>query len=113
MTMPLSGLIRGREFDGYQEGLRARSASGQVTYDLTYCQPSDDSAMWLDLERDGRLGRLTVWESGLCDVSLFDEEGRETYLHYRLKCEIDFHRLLESFFLHFLDGRPLPESEIK
>jgi hypothetical protein len=69
---PLKNLISGRGFDRFQPGLESRFAAYRLQYVLTYCEPSDNSAMRLDFETTKLLGRVTVWESGECDMEAID-----------------------------------------
>ncbi|MBD2603586.1 hypothetical protein H6G81_03340 [Scytonema hofmannii FACHB-248] len=69
---PLTQLILERGFDRFQSGLRSRFAAYRLEYTLTYCEPSDNSAMRLDFESSLHLGRVTVWESGACEMDILE-----------------------------------------
>ena len=57
---PLKNLISGRNFDRFQPGLKSRFAAYRLQYTLTYCEPSDNSAMRLDFETMQLIGRVTA-----------------------------------------------------
>src|SRR4051794_39488249 len=59
---PLTELISGLGFDKYQPGLTSRFAAYRFAYKLTYCEPTDNTAMRLDFESPLHLGRVTAWE---------------------------------------------------
>lgn len=105
---PLSNLIKERGFDRFQDGLKARFYSYQ--YELTYGKITTKSAMWIDFENSNQFGRMTIWESGECDIEVLDIESRKQsfWKHYDLKDEEEFHHLLAQFFLYFRDGKELP-----
>jgi hypothetical protein len=109
-TYPLSNFIRNRLFDRYQDGLESRFAAYKFKYQLTYCEPSNNSAMNLDFEYKKPAGRMTVWESGECDLEVMEMETNKSILwkHYQLSDEKAFHELLANFFLYFRDGKNLP-----
>lgn len=110
-TQPLSELIRNRGFDRYQGGLDSRFRAYKFEYQLTYGEPSDNSAMYVDFAYQNQQGRMTVWESGECDLEVLDSQTGQNILckHYELKEERDFHLLLANFALYFRDGKNLPE----
>ena len=69
--------------------------------------------MWIDFEDDTQMGRMTVWESGFCDIEVYDIETAKLLLwkHSELRNESDFHQRLADFFLYFRDGKELPEGD--
>lgn len=67
-----SDLISGRGFDRFQSGLVARFEAAGINYSVTYGQPTSKSAMWLDFETEDAIGRVTLWESGECDMEVLD-----------------------------------------
>jgi hypothetical protein len=104
----LSNLIRERGFDRFQDGLKARFYAYQ--YELTYGEITSNSGMWIDFENSTQMGRMTVWESGECDIEVLNSEsGKQLFWkHYELPDEIEFHQCLANFFLYFRDGKELP-----
>ena len=66
--------------------------------------------MYIDFEYASQTGRMTVWESGDCDLEVVENERGETVLrkHYDLKDQDEFHDLLARFFLYFRDQKVLP-----
>ena len=66
--------------------------------------------MSIDFEDSNQIGRMTVWESGECDIEVLeiDTENRLFWKHYEIKSEREFHKLLADFFLYFRDGKELP-----
>jgi hypothetical protein len=109
-SYPLKNLIRYRTFDRYQQGLESRFGAYKFDYQLTYCKPSNNSAMLLDFSYKDLIGRMTVWESGECDLEVTEKETGKSILwkHYQLNDEGAFHQLLADFFLYFRDGKNLP-----
>lgn len=109
-SYPLSELIRNRSFDRYQDGLESRFAAYKFKYQLTYCEPSDNSALRIDFGYKNQEGRMTVWETGECDLEVLDSKAGQNVLwkHYQLKNEDEFHHMLAQFALFFRDGKPLP-----
>lgn len=107
---PLSNLIRNHSFDRFQGGLESRFAAYKFKYRLTYCEPSDNCAMYLDFDYENLIGRMTVWESGACYLEVLESETGKSVLdkHYQLNDEREFHQLLADFFLYFRDGKNLP-----
>ena len=107
---PLTDLIRNRSFDRFQDGLKARFAAYQFIYELTYGEHTDNSAMYLDFEDKNLMGRMTVWESGFCDLEVIEIETAKQifWRHYQLHDERAFHQLLADFFLFLRDGKELP-----
>ncbi|MEO6473605.1 hypothetical protein [Luteolibacter sp.] len=85
-------LISGRGFDSYQSGLVARFKAHRIDYSVTYGAPSPKSAMWLDFETDDAIGRVTLWESGECDMEVLDATTGGDLLreHYEFKTTEEF-----------------------
>jgi hypothetical protein len=69
---PLSDLISGRGFERYQPGLRSRFGANRFRYEVTYCEPTDNPAVRIDLDSAVHIGRMTAWESGECDLEVLD-----------------------------------------
>jgi len=65
-------LVSGHQFDRYQTGLISRWRARSIGYELTYGTPTAKSAMWLDFTTDQAIGRVTLWESGECDMEVID-----------------------------------------
>ena len=109
-SYPLSELIHNRKFDHYQDGLESRFAAYKFKYQLTYCEPTDNCAMFLDFEYKNQEGRMTVWETGTCYLEVLDSKTGKAVVdkHYQLNDEKEFHSLSAEFFLYFRDGKKLP-----
>jgi hypothetical protein len=103
---PLKKLISGRGFDRSQPGLESRFAAYRLQYVLTYCEPSDNSAMCLDFETKKLMGRVTVWESGDCEMEAIDiESGKHAfYEHHQCNNEMEFHRTLAKLVVYMRDA---------
>ena len=103
---PLKNLISGRGFDRFQSGLKSRFSAYRMQYSLTYCKPSDNSAMRLDFETMKLLGRVTVWESGHCDMEVIDVESGDFvfYEHHKFSDEIEFHRTFPKLVVYMRDA---------
>lgn len=69
-------LITGRKFDLFQSGLEARFNENRIGYKITYGEPTAKPVMWMDYETDSAIGRVTLWESGECDMEVVDAESR-------------------------------------
>lgn len=105
-NQPLKNLISGRNFDRFQPGLESRFAAYGLQYALTYCEPSDNSAMRLDFETMKLLGRVTVWESGHCDMEVLSIDNGECvfYEHHQFISELEFHRTLPKLVVYMRDA---------
>lgn len=90
---PLKDLIEDRGFDKYQSGLESRFTAYQLDYKLVYCEPTNESAMYLDFESKSQLGRITVWVSGECDMEVLDKSSGE-----QVFCETHLYKSEEEFF---------------
>jgi hypothetical protein len=103
---PLKNLISGRGFDRFQSGLESRFATYRLQYTLTYCEPSNNSAMRLDFETIKLLGRVTVWESGHCEMEVIDVVSGDDvfYEHHQFSNEIEFHRTLPKLVVYMRDA---------
>ena len=73
-------LITGRKFDQFQSGLEARFEANRIDYKLTYGEPTAKPAMWMDYETTSAIGRVTLWESGECDMEVLDAESGDELL---------------------------------
>jgi hypothetical protein len=103
---PLRNLISGHGFDRFQSGLASRFAAYRLKYLLTYCEPSDNSGMRLDFETRRLLGRITVWESGQCDMEVVNIESGDCvfYEHHQFSTEIEFHRTFPKLVIYMRDA---------
>jgi len=108
---PLGELISGRGFDEFQPGLTARFKAYGFAYQLTYCEPSDDTAMRLDFDSPLHLGRVTAWESGACDLEVVEiSTGRIVFSeHHQLNSDREFHSILPKLVLFMRDATGWPE----
>jgi len=111
-TKPLTALVSGRRFDKYQPGLTARFKRFRLGYELTYCEPTDNPAMRLDFESPVQLGRVTVWESGACELEVLDILSGRAVLqeHHQLSSEEVFHKILPKLVLFMRDAVGWPGS---
>ena len=109
-SYPLSELIRNRAFNLYQDGLESRFGAYKFQYQLTYCESSENPAMRIDFGYKNQEGRMTVWETGECDLEVLNSVTGQSVLwkHYQLKNEEEFHTMLAQFALYFRDGKTLP-----
>jgi hypothetical protein len=73
-------LISGRGFDRYQAGLNARFLAKRIDYRLTYGEPTAKPLMFMDYDTPSAVGRVTLWESGECDMEVLDAETGEDLL---------------------------------
>ncbi|MDP1586392.1 MAG: hypothetical protein Q8M07_01500 [Prosthecobacter sp.] len=65
-------LITHQGFDRYQLGLIARWQAHRIGYSLSYGEPTSKPSMGLDYETADAIGRVTLWESGECDLEVID-----------------------------------------
>ena len=86
-------LISGRGFERFQTGLVARFRAQSISYSVTYGEPTQKTAMWLDFETVDAIGRITLWESGECDMEVLDATtGRDLLReHHDFKTTEEFH----------------------
>ena len=107
---PLASLISDKGFNQYQRGLRSRFRAYGLIYELTYCEVSDDSAMRLDFESLFHIGRVTVWESGKCDLEILKVPGGSTVFseHHRLQSENEFHQIYPRLTEYMRDALGWP-----
>ena len=103
---PLKNLISGRNFDRFQTGLESRFAAYRLQYALTYCELSDNSAMCLDFETMKLLGRVTVWESGHCDMDVIEIDSGENVFreHHQFSNELEFHKTYPKLVVFMRDA---------
>lgn len=103
---PLTKLISERGFDRFQPGLMSRFAAYQLKYTLTYCQPSDNSAMCLDFESLLHLGRVTVWESGACVIEIIEiSTSNNVFLEtHQFNNEKEFFQVLPKLVIFMRDA---------
>ncbi|MEH2262425.1 immunity protein TriTu family protein [Nostoc sp.] len=111
---PLTQLISERGFDRFQPGLRSRFAAYRLGYTLTYCEPTDNSAMRLDFESSLHLGRVTVWESGACEMDILEiSTGNNVfYESHQFKNEKEFHHTLPRLVIFMRDMLRLQSDDI-
>ncbi|MEH2377588.1 MAG: hypothetical protein V7K27_01600 [Nostoc sp.] len=111
---PLTKLISERGFDRFQSGLRSRFAAYRLEYTLTYCEPSDNSAMRLDFDSSLHLGRVTVWESGACEMDILEiSTGNNVfYESHQFNNENEFHRTYPRLVIVMRDILRLKSDDI-
>jgi hypothetical protein len=64
--------------------VEAWSASGRTTPSMVFTMGSDDRpkrAAWAAIEGANSMGQITVWESGECDIELYDTETGKELIH--------------------------------
>lgn len=85
-------LISGRKFEVYQVGLVSRWRAHRIGYEVTYGEPTAKPAMWLDFTTDQAIGRVTLWESGECDMEVLNSITGEDILreHHEFKSSEEF-----------------------
>ena len=86
-------LISGREFDIYlNENLECFANIG-INFSYKYCEPTDNPALVLDFENNRYMARITVWESGECDMEALytSKEGQALDEHYEFTSVQDFY----------------------
>ncbi|MGI4789784.1 MAG: immunity protein TriTu family protein [Janthinobacterium lividum] len=107
---PLAKLISGRGFDQFQGGLRSRFGTYGLWYKLTYCEPTDNSAMRLDFESRIHIERVTVWESGECDLEVLEIANGATVFaeHHKVENEQEFHRVYPHLTEYMRDALGWP-----
>jgi hypothetical protein len=71
-------MISGREFDRVRARLKALFDLSKISYTITYCRPTDNSAMRLDFDSDRHIGRITLWESGACTIEILEIYSEES-----------------------------------
>ena len=88
-----SELISGRGLERYQDGLRSRFRAHRIGYSVVYGEPTSKPAMWLDFETTEAIGRVTIWESGECDMEVVDATTGEDLLreHHFFDSTDEFH----------------------
>lgn len=110
-----SDLITRRGFDQYQSGLVARFKARGIGYSVIYGEPTQKPAMWLDFETDDAIGRVTLWESGECDLEVLDATTGCDLLreHHQFKTTEEFFATYPKvpLLLRKLRGDVLPVSE--
>jgi hypothetical protein len=95
---PLRNLIIERGFEQHQNILKERFALNGVAYSYTYCEPTSNPAIVINLETKKLVGRMTAWVLGTCYLEVLDvESGKAVYdRHYLLPTEYDFHDKLDE-----------------
>lgn len=82
-------------------------------YTLTYCEPTDNSAMRLDFEATDLIGRVTVWESGACEMEVLDTASGRTVFdeHQDFSSEQQFFETYPRLVLFMNDShQPTPRA---
>ncbi|NEU77918.1 hypothetical protein [Nostoc sp. UIC 10630] len=111
---PLTHLISERGFDRFQSGLRSRFAAYRLKYTLTYCKSSENPAMCLDFESLLHLGRVTVWESGACEMDILEiSTGNNVfYESHQFNNEKQFHQTYLRLVIFMRDMLRLESDNI-
>jgi hypothetical protein len=108
-------LISGRGFERFQTGLVARFRAHRISYSVTYGEPTQKTAMWLDFETVDAIGRVTLWESGECDMEVLDATTGGDLLreHHDFKTTKEFHATYPKvpLLLRKIRGDVLPQGE--
>lgn len=75
-------LVTERGFDRYQSGLVVRFQAYRLEYKLSYGEPTAKPCLWMDFssERTRTIGRVTLWESGECDLEVIDSKSGDDIL---------------------------------
>jgi hypothetical protein len=69
---PLAHLISGRGLEAWREALQGEAAAGGIAIEITYGEPTDNPGVRVDLSSSRHLARVTVWESGACEVEALE-----------------------------------------
>ncbi len=103
---PLEGLISGKGWKGLWDLIQQLAGSAGVQAEATFCSPTDNSALRVDVSGKQRVGRITVWESGACELEALDvSTGRSTFSsHSDAASERDFLKAFETL-LAACEGR--------
>lgn len=108
-------LISDRGFERFQTGLVARFRAHGISYSVTYGEPTQKTAMWLDFETDDAIGRVTLWESGECDMEVLDATTGGDLLreHHDFKTTEEFHATYPKvpLLLRKIRGDVLPQGD--
>lgn len=61
---------------------------------------SDKNSVYVDVDTDSRMARVTLWDTGECDMEVINPETEETilYEHTVLQSSKELSAALESFF---------------
>lgn len=109
---PLAALISGRQFDDFQPGLKSRFRAYRFHYQLTYGEPTDNCAMYLNLESPLHLGRVTAWESGACELKVVEKSSGNVVLleRHELSSEEAFQDLWPKLVLFMRNAVGWPQE---
>lgn len=107
---PLTNLIVNRGFDRFHGGLKAQCRACGIGYQLIYCAPTPNTAMRLEFETPLHLAAIYVWESGLCDLVIYevDNENHVLWEHSEPQCEDEFLKVIPRavlFMRYALEGK--------
>ncbi len=88
-----SKLISGREFDDFINSKTEFFHNLEIEFSYKYCVPTDNSALVLDFDTTKYIARITVWESGECDIEALytSKEGQVLDEHYEFTSVEDFY----------------------
>ncbi|MEM6349369.1 MAG: hypothetical protein AAF766_01270 [Cyanobacteria bacterium P01_D01_bin.14] len=102
---PLSELISGRKFNNFQQDLESRFAAYRLKYELIYSESCNDPSMRLNFESQWHLGKVTVRESGNCDMEVIEIASGENvfYEHHQMKSDLEFHRAYSKLVIFMRD----------
>jgi len=70
MNTIFSNFISGHDFDKQQERYFSGLAFSDVDYLYTYSLPCDNPCLRIDFDNCKQLSRITMWESGECDIEV-------------------------------------------
>ena len=68
MNTIFSNLISGHDFDKQRERYFSGLALSDVDYLCAYSLPCDNPCIRIDFDNSKQLSRITIWESGECDI---------------------------------------------
>jgi hypothetical protein len=90
-------LVSRRGFDRYQDALITRWQAHRINYSLSYGPSTAKSGMYMDFGTDQAVGRVSLWESGECDLEVLDAESGNHLL-------LEHHEFtsLEEFFVTYV-----------
>ncbi len=91
-------LITGREFESYLADNEGYFEKVGIEFSHKYCEPTDNSALVIDFDTKKYIARITVWESGECDIEALysTKEGQALNEHYEFKVVDDFYNKISE-----------------
>ncbi len=109
---PLKGLVAGEGWGALWRLIQQLAGSAGAQAEATFCQPTDNSALRVDVSTSQYVGRITAWESGACELEAVEvSTGRNTLSsHSDVASEREFLKALETVIAVVADNSRMSQA---